>query len=37
VEEAIASPTGGVEVVEAVCARDGRRDLDAAIRALAQG
>jgi 2-succinyl-5-enolpyruvyl-6-hydroxy-3-cyclohexene-1-carboxylate synthase len=37
VEEAIASPTGGIEVVEAVCARDGRRDLDAAIRALAQG
>jgi 2-succinyl-5-enolpyruvyl-6-hydroxy-3-cyclohexene-1-carboxylate synthase len=32
---ALASPAGGVEVVEAVVRRDDRRDLDAAVRALA--
>jgi len=32
---ALDSPAGGVEVVEAVVRRDDRRDLDAAIRALA--
>jgi 2-succinyl-5-enolpyruvyl-6-hydroxy-3-cyclohexene-1-carboxylate synthase len=32
---ALASPNGGVEVVEAVLRRDNRRELDAAIRALA--
>jgi 2-succinyl-5-enolpyruvyl-6-hydroxy-3-cyclohexene-1-carboxylate synthase len=32
---ALASPAGGIEVVEAVVRRDDRRDLDAAIRALA--
>jgi 2-succinyl-5-enolpyruvyl-6-hydroxy-3-cyclohexene-1-carboxylate synthase len=31
---ALASPAGGVEVVEAVVRRDNRRELDAAIRAL---
>jgi 2-succinyl-5-enolpyruvyl-6-hydroxy-3-cyclohexene-1-carboxylate synthase len=31
---ALASPAGGLEVVEAVVRRDNRRDLDAAIRAL---
>jgi 2-succinyl-5-enolpyruvyl-6-hydroxy-3-cyclohexene-1-carboxylate synthase len=31
---ALASPAGGIEVVEAVVRRDNRRDLDAAIRAL---
>ena len=34
---ALASPAGGVEVVEAVVRRDARRDLDARIRALATG
>lgn len=34
-EQALASPNGGIEVVEAVVDRRGRRDLDAAIRALA--
>ncbi len=34
-EQALASPNGGIEVVEAVCRRDDRRDLDARIRALA--
>ncbi|HSV38863.1 MAG TPA: 2-succinyl-5-enolpyruvyl-6-hydroxy-3-cyclohexene-1-carboxylic-acid synthase [Nocardioidaceae bacterium] len=33
-EEAIASPRGGLEVVEAVVRRDNRRDLDATIRGL---
>ena len=32
---ALDSPAGGIEVVEAVVRRDDRRDLDAAIRALA--
>jgi 2-succinyl-5-enolpyruvyl-6-hydroxy-3-cyclohexene-1-carboxylate synthase len=32
--EAIGSPLGGIEVVEAVVRRDNRRELDAAIRAL---
>ena len=36
-DEAIASPQGGIEVVEAVVRRDNRRDLDAAIRGLVQG
>jgi 2-succinyl-5-enolpyruvyl-6-hydroxy-3-cyclohexene-1-carboxylate synthase len=36
-DDAIASPRGGVEVVEAVVRRDNRRDLDAAIRALVDG
>ncbi|WP_122816237.1 2-succinyl-5-enolpyruvyl-6-hydroxy-3-cyclohexene-1-carboxylic-acid synthase [Nocardioides pantholopis] len=34
-EHALASPNGGIEVVEAVVGRAGRRDLDARIRALA--
>ncbi|MEV5003402.1 2-succinyl-5-enolpyruvyl-6-hydroxy-3-cyclohexene-1-carboxylic-acid synthase [Nocardioides sp. LML1-1-1.1] len=34
-EQALASPNGGIEVVEAVVDRTGRRELDAAIRALA--
>ena len=34
-EQALASPNGGIEVVEAVVRRDNRRDLDARIRALA--
>lgn len=34
-EQALASPNGGIEVVEAVVDRAGRRGLDAAIRALA--
>ncbi len=34
-EQALASPNGGVEVVEAQVRRDNRRDLDARIRALA--
>ncbi len=34
-EHALASPNGGIEVVEAVVDRAGRRDLDARIRALA--
>jgi 2-succinyl-5-enolpyruvyl-6-hydroxy-3-cyclohexene-1-carboxylate synthase len=33
-EHALASPAGGIEVVEAVVRRDDRRGLDAAIRAL---
>ncbi len=33
-EEALGSPRGGVEVVEAVVRRDNRRDVDAAVRAL---
>ena len=33
---ALASPAGGIEVVEAVIRRDNRRELDEAIRALAQ-
>jgi 2-succinyl-5-enolpyruvyl-6-hydroxy-3-cyclohexene-1-carboxylate synthase len=36
-EAAIASPRGGVEVVEAVVRRDNRRDLDAAVRGLVTG
>ncbi len=34
-EQALASPNGGIEVIEAVVDRTGRRDLDARIRALA--
>jgi 2-succinyl-5-enolpyruvyl-6-hydroxy-3-cyclohexene-1-carboxylate synthase len=34
-EHALASPNGGIEVVEAVVRRDDRRELDEAIRALA--
>jgi 2-succinyl-5-enolpyruvyl-6-hydroxy-3-cyclohexene-1-carboxylate synthase len=34
-EHALASPNGGIEVVEAVIRRDNRRELDEAIRALA--
>ncbi len=34
-EHALASPNGGIEVIEAVVRRDNRRELDAAIRALA--
>ena len=34
-EQALASPNGGIEVVEAVVSRAGRRDLDLRIRALA--
>ena len=34
-DAAIATPRGGIEVVEAVVRRDNRRELDAAIRALA--
>ncbi|WP_205473358.1 2-succinyl-5-enolpyruvyl-6-hydroxy-3-cyclohexene-1-carboxylic-acid synthase [Nocardioides sp. SYSU D00038] len=34
-EQALASPNGGVEVVEAVVDRTGRRDLDERLRALA--
>jgi 2-succinyl-5-enolpyruvyl-6-hydroxy-3-cyclohexene-1-carboxylate synthase len=33
-EQALASPNGGIEVVEARVRRDNRRDLDARIRAL---
>ena len=33
-EHALASPAGGIEVVEAVVRRDNRRDLDERIRAL---
>lgn len=33
-EQALAMPNGGIEVVEAVVRRDNRRDLDARIRAL---
>jgi 2-succinyl-5-enolpyruvyl-6-hydroxy-3-cyclohexene-1-carboxylate synthase len=36
-EQVIATPRGGIEVVEAVVRRDNRRDLDAAIRALVTG
>ncbi len=35
-EAALASPNGGIEVIEAVVSRDGRRELDLAIRALAR-
>jgi 2-succinyl-5-enolpyruvyl-6-hydroxy-3-cyclohexene-1-carboxylate synthase len=35
-EQALASPNGGVEVVEARVRRDNRRDLDRRIRALAR-
>jgi 2-succinyl-5-enolpyruvyl-6-hydroxy-3-cyclohexene-1-carboxylate synthase len=35
-EHALATPNGGVEVIEAVCRRDTRRDLDERIRALGQ-
>ncbi|MGN0063614.1 MAG: 2-succinyl-5-enolpyruvyl-6-hydroxy-3-cyclohexene-1-carboxylic-acid synthase [Nocardioides sp.] len=34
-EQALASPNGGLEVVEVVVRRDNRRDLDARLRALA--
>ncbi|MDQ6934675.1 MAG: 2-succinyl-5-enolpyruvyl-6-hydroxy-3-cyclohexene-1-carboxylic-acid synthase [Actinomycetota bacterium] len=34
-EHALASPNGGIEVVEAVCRRDNRRTLDAELRAQA--
>ncbi|TIC89265.1 2-succinyl-5-enolpyruvyl-6-hydroxy-3-cyclohexene-1-carboxylic-acid synthase [Nocardioides sp. GY 10113] len=34
-EQALAMPNGGIEVVEAVVSRDDRRDLDARLRALA--
>ncbi|QIK74492.1 2-succinyl-5-enolpyruvyl-6-hydroxy-3-cyclohexene-1-carboxylic-acid synthase [Nocardioides piscis] len=33
-EQALASPNGGIEVIEVGCRRDNRRDLDARIRAL---
>jgi 2-succinyl-5-enolpyruvyl-6-hydroxy-3-cyclohexene-1-carboxylate synthase len=36
-EQALASPNGGIEVVEARVRRDNRRELDQRIRALAQG
>jgi 2-succinyl-5-enolpyruvyl-6-hydroxy-3-cyclohexene-1-carboxylate synthase len=36
-EQALASPNGGIEVVEARVRRDNRRELDLRIRALAQG
>lgn len=36
-EQALASPNGGVEVVEVRVRRDNRRDLDARIRALVSG
>jgi 2-succinyl-5-enolpyruvyl-6-hydroxy-3-cyclohexene-1-carboxylate synthase len=36
-EHALASPNGGLEVVEAVIRRDNRRELDERIRALAAG
>ena len=36
-QQAIASPNGGIEVVEVAVRRDNRRDLDARIRALAVG
>ena len=35
-EQALTTPNGGIEVVEAVVRRDNRRDLDARIRALAE-
>jgi 2-succinyl-5-enolpyruvyl-6-hydroxy-3-cyclohexene-1-carboxylate synthase len=34
-EQALATPNGGIEVIEAVCRRDNRRNLDERIRALA--
>ncbi len=34
-DQALAMPNGGIEVIEAVVSRTGRRDLDARIRALA--
>jgi 2-succinyl-5-enolpyruvyl-6-hydroxy-3-cyclohexene-1-carboxylate synthase len=34
-EQALATPNGGVEVIEAVVHRDDRRDLDVRLRALA--
>jgi 2-succinyl-5-enolpyruvyl-6-hydroxy-3-cyclohexene-1-carboxylate synthase len=36
-EQALATPNGGIEVIEAVVRRDNRRDLDERIRALAHG
>lgn len=36
-EHALASPNGGLEVIEAVVRRDNRRELDEGIRALAHG
>ncbi len=33
-DHALASPNGGIEVIEAVCRRDNRRDLDERIRSL---
>jgi len=36
-DAAIATPAGGVEVVETVCGRANRRELDAAVRALVTG
>ena len=36
-EHALASPNGGIEVIEAVVRRDNRRDLDERIRALGRG
>jgi 2-succinyl-5-enolpyruvyl-6-hydroxy-3-cyclohexene-1-carboxylate synthase len=36
-EHALASPNGGIEVVEARVRRDNRRELDLRIRALADG
>jgi 2-succinyl-5-enolpyruvyl-6-hydroxy-3-cyclohexene-1-carboxylate synthase len=36
-EHALASPNGGIEVIEARVRRDNRRELDARIRALADG
>jgi 2-succinyl-5-enolpyruvyl-6-hydroxy-3-cyclohexene-1-carboxylate synthase len=36
-EQALATPNGGIEVVEAVVRRDDRRALDSRIRALAEG
>ncbi|HEY3530452.1 MAG TPA: 2-succinyl-5-enolpyruvyl-6-hydroxy-3-cyclohexene-1-carboxylic-acid synthase [Nocardioides sp.] len=35
-EQALATPNGGIEVIEAVVRRDDRRELDARIRALAE-
>lgn len=35
-EQALASPNGGIEVVEVRCRRDNRRQLDARLRALAE-
>ncbi|HEX8780901.1 MAG TPA: 2-succinyl-5-enolpyruvyl-6-hydroxy-3-cyclohexene-1-carboxylate synthase, partial [Nocardioides sp.] len=35
-EQALASPNGGIEVVEAVVRRDNRRDLDERVRALSR-